>query len=211
MRWVAGFWSNLVKISPNLIEISSDLRLRQIQRGWTVVFSKLYVLLLTMCKEILKKKKLHVNSNSVYRLIGWFSEFYVQNLPHICYYTLTEICALRGRTSKAINKRKACVKISLKQASLKLDFNEIHIYFCVVSEVVLLYFTQFHFIFTCSHFTHFKFDCVAVYWNRIQRHQTMGWRPEPKSLSVDTSSKFITVACKWQIINKKTLECKKNM
>ena len=160
----------------------------------------------------------------------------------ICYYPLTEMSALRGQTSKAINKRKACVKISLK----KLVFSEIHIYFFVVSarfrkilhplcfvvhwfyslnkaqnlsvfyftsvelfQVVLLYFTQFHFIFTCSHFTPFKFDCVAVYWIRIQRHQTMGWRPEPKSLSVKTSSKFLTVTWKWKITNKKTLERKK--
>ena len=47
----------------------------------------------------------------------------------ICYYPLTEMSALRGQTSKAINKRKACVKISIK----KLVFSEIHIYFFVVS------------------------------------------------------------------------------
>jgi len=119
-------WSNLVKISPNLIGISSDLRLRQ--REWTAVFCELCVLLSTMGKEVLKKKNCMWMVLVYVDWFGWFLEL-MSKIYLICYYPLTEMSALRGQTSKAINKRKACVKISLK----KLVFSEIHIYFFVVS------------------------------------------------------------------------------
>lgn len=161
----------------------------------------------------------------------------------ICYYTSTEMSALRGRTSKAISKHKACVKISLK----RLVFNEIHIFFfwlflqdlgrfytlfvfccalillaeqgskfvgvlfcfswAFLGSTSLLYPVLFYFYLFTLHFFQIRFcSCIP---KQNSTTPNLGWWPEPKSLSVNTSSKFLTVTWKWKITNKKTLKRQK--